>query len=77
MKQLIGDLRKERLRAKSLEAELQRLHECDHQSCGQLKALLAANTDLAGRNAQLEQENASLLVGHGSENLHALRCPCV
>ena len=63
MKQLIGDLRKERQRSKALEAELQALRECDHQSCGQLKALLAANTDLAGRNTQLEQENASLLVG--------------
>ena len=42
--------------------ELQGLRECEQQACGQLKLLLAANAELASRNAQLECENSGLLV---------------
>ena len=62
LKQLVGQLHGERKRSAEMAAELQAVRACDHQACSQLAALLGANADLASRNAQLEQENASLLV---------------
>ena len=64
LKKQASALRSERRRSGAMLQELQGLRECEQQACGQLKLLLAANAELASRNAQLECENSGLLVRH-------------
>ena len=62
LKKQASALRSERRRSGALLQELQGLRDCEQQACCQLKALLAANAELASRNAELECENSGLLV---------------